>query len=347
MIHFKKAALLVMAASLLASAAAFPALAASKKKVGKIYLTIDSDIRLGNSGGDVEVTPTGDNTDFYYVDYAEVTNDNGDTWSRTNPPVVEIALGLEDEDLYTFSGTSSSSFKLTMGSSIRNRIDKLRFESAKKQDGGATILLTVQLVFDEDADISSISAPSSAAWSDSRGTASWGSVSAAKYYQVQLLKDGAEAGEVQTVYDTWYDFSSQMTEDASYSFKVRAVRSSNNAKSSWSTSKTLNPAAASSETSAETAAETGASDPQGGWVQSADGQHWCWRSADGTYPASQWLSIGGVWYYFNADTYMATGWVTLNGVSYYLDPASGAMLSNQRTPDGYWVDASGAWIPGM
>ena len=40
------------------------ALADNKTKVGKICLTVDSDIRAGSSGGEVDVTPTGDNTDL-------------------------------------------------------------------------------------------------------------------------------------------------------------------------------------------------------------------------------------------------------------------------------------------
>ena len=43
---------------------------------------------------------------------------------------------------------------------------------------------------------------------------------------------------------------------------------------------------------------------------------------------------------------MATGWIELDGKSYYLDPATGAMYANTRTPDNCWVDASGAWVPG-
>ena len=64
-----------------------------------------------------------------------------------------------------------------------------------------------------------------------------------------------------------------------------------------------------------------------------------------TYPASQWMEIGGRWYYFDAQGYMATGWVNVNGVYYYLDTTSGAMYASRYTPDGYWVDADGAWWP--
>ena len=52
MITWKKAAGAILIASLLSSSMAPMAMAASKTKVGKISLTIDSDIRTGREGGD-------------------------------------------------------------------------------------------------------------------------------------------------------------------------------------------------------------------------------------------------------------------------------------------------------
>ena len=139
MIRFKKATALLLSALLVSSCMAPCAFAASKKKVGKINLTIDTDIRSGSSGGEVEVTATGDNTNYYYLDSVEVTNDEGEDWSKSNPPEAEILIGLEDEDEYTFSGTSSSNFKLKLANSIKSRYDKVEYVSASKKDGGATI----------------------------------------------------------------------------------------------------------------------------------------------------------------------------------------------------------------
>ena len=101
---------------------------------------------------------------YYYLDSVEVTNDEGEDWSKSNPPEAEILIGLEDEDEYTFSGTSSSNFKLTLANSIKSRYDKVEYVSASKKDGGATIALRVRLVFDKDADMSTAPAPGSALW---------------------------------------------------------------------------------------------------------------------------------------------------------------------------------------
>ena len=50
MITWKKVGTALLVASLISSVLAPAAMAASKKKVGKIYLTIDSDIRTGRDG---------------------------------------------------------------------------------------------------------------------------------------------------------------------------------------------------------------------------------------------------------------------------------------------------------
>ena len=105
---------------------------------------------------------------------------------------------------------------------------------------------------------------------------------------------------------------------------------------------------------------------RGAWVRDSIG--WWWRRADGTYPASQWVAIGGSRYYFNANGYMATGWVrdgndwfylassgTLlggwvndGGSWYYLDPTSGVMHTGMTGVDGTWyyLDSSGAMRTG-
>lgn len=59
-----------------------------------------------------------------------------------------------------------------------------------------------------------------------------------------------------------------------------------------------------------------------------------------------WVHVNGQWYYLNQDGSMKTGWHASgpSGKWYYLDPVSGAMWANAVTPDGYAVDAEGAWI---
>ena len=75
-----------------------------------------------------------------------------------------------------------------------------------------------------------------------------------------------------------------------------------------------------------------------GWKQ--DNTGWWYQNADGSYPANSWKEINGAWYYFEGNGYMASNkWIG----NYYVG-ASGAMLTNTTTPDGYQVGADGAWI---
>ena len=93
---------------------------------------------------------------------------------------------------------------------------------------------------------------------------------------------------------------------------------------------------------------------EGTWTWSVRG--WWYRYADGSYPASEKLTIGGQVYRFDEGGYMRTGWVSdegvwyyhggsgaqvsgwvLDGLSwYYLAPGSGAMATG-------WLDLGGSW----
>ena len=76
-----------------------------------------------------------------------------------------------------------------------------------------------------------------------------------------------------------------------------------------------------------------------GWVK--DSGSWYYLSNSGAM-ATGWVKDSGSWYYLKDSGAMATGWVKDGGQWYYLD-SNGKMLHNTYTPDGYYVDASGAW----
>lgn len=60
--------------------------------------------------------------------------------------------------------------------------------------------------------------------------------------------------------------------------------------------------------------------------------------------AGQWQQNTTGWWYQNDDGgYPANSWQWIDGKCYYFD-SNGYMLANTITPDGYAVDASGAWI---
>ena len=76
-----------------------------------------------------------------------------------------------------------------------------------------------------------------------------------------------------------------------------------------------------------------------GWIK--DSGSWYYLSNSGAM-LTGWVKDSGSWYYLNNSGSMATGWVKDSGSWYYL-ASSGKMLHNTYTPDGYYVDASGAW----
>ena len=77
-----------------------------------------------------------------------------------------------------------------------------------------------------------------------------------------------------------------------------------------------------------------------GWRQV--GGHWYLLGASGRM-VTGWRQVEGQWYYLDASGAMATGWRQVNGAWYYLYP-DGHMAASEFTPDGYWVNASGAWV---
>ncbi len=85
-----------------------------------------------------------------------------------------------------------------------------------------------------------------------------------------------------------------------------------------------------------------------GWhLDPQDGRWYYLRLSDGLM-LKEWQNIDGVWYYFNPYTAMWTWEKHSDGEWYYKKiPNSrplGSMYSNETTPDGYFVNANGAWV---
>lgn len=104
----------------------------------------------------------------------------------------------------------------------------------------------------------------------------------------------------------------------------------------------------------------------GSWFRNEIG--WWWCNPDRTYPANTWKEINGAWYYFDQNGYcLMNSWIrsqdgttwyfcgdtgamvtnvwVMSGDKWYYCGPDGAMWTSRRTPDGYYVDANGAWIP--
>lgn len=90
---------------------------------------------------------------------------------------------------------------------------------------------------------------------------------------------------------------------------------------------------------------------KGEWKK--EGADWFYTDKNGRMKTG-WIWSDGYWYFMNPDMNsiygkMMTGWQWIDGRCYYLsvdsvnDYPEGAMFANDLTPDGYSVDASGAW----
>ena len=92
-----------------------------------------------------------------------------------------------------------------------------------------------------------------------------------------------------------------------------------------------------------------------GWFLDGATNKWYYLSTDhnGFFGEMKtgWILDNGKWYYLNPGSgEMITGWAHVDNKYYYLNTASGqagkpygAMFANERTPDGYNVDANGVW----
>lgn len=84
----------------------------------------------------------------------------------------------------------------------------------------------------------------------------------------------------------------------------------------------------------------GSGEMQTGW-QAINGR-WYYLDGSGAMQTG-WQRLGGQWYYLDPSGAMQTGWQAINGKYYYLG-TNGAMYYNTWTPDGKYVDGSGAWV---
>lgn len=100
-----------------------------------------------------------------------------------------------------------------------------------------------------------------------------------------------------------------------------------------------------------------------GWEQSGD--DWKYKEGD-KYISKQWLQLGDLWYRFDSNSRMEKGWVKVSGKWYFMDKNngemrtgwlqnddgkwyfltdSGEMLTDAKTPDGFYVNKGGIYNP--
>lgn len=363
----KERMILVPAAFLMTAMLAFPAMASEKIE----EVTIDISAILTDSDNlEVEAEASDDGC---YVDEVTVTNTPSGDWSDSTKPKVKVTLGAESG--YTFS-TGLSKSDVYLGN------DDQKVTSVTRSSSKLSVYVTLPKIEDIDTDYDSDDDELDVyelSWDDNYGgVAYWEGSESAKKYQVRLYRDGSAVGSTYTTTHNYYNFCGSFTKSGSYTFKVKAVRGSN--ESSWqeSDSKDVNSSEASAIYANRAAADnyygsgssssggqtgSGSNTAGGAWLR--DGHGWWWCNPDKTYPVANWKLINNVWYYFNQSGYMAENqwvlnnnqwyycgnggamvksqWVQTNGMWYYCG-ADGAMLTSQLIGGKYYVDKSGVWV---
>ncbi|WP_024292700.1 cell wall-binding protein [Lacrimispora indolis] len=309
---------LVLAVTMAAGLNSMTSMAATRKKITTVNLSVSADVVPGGSVFDQQAELTVKNGKIDVGEY-EFTN-SGFQWYEHDVPRLEVKLYAQEG--YYFS-VSESGFTISGGTFVKQA----------REDFSQTLTLTIDLprVGEFTQDITS------AEWG-SKTMAVWSPAAGAGSYEVKLYRDGKHTGGVKTSVGTSLDLSGSMGKVGNYTFKVRPVSKQNSEnKGDWVESSANYVDAAAAEQNRTSSGNSG------GWKQ--DGTGWWYANNDGTYPAEIWQSIDGQWYFFNARGYMATGWVEWNGKQYYCDLAGGQMLSNTTTPDGVRVGADGAKLP--
>lgn len=334
--HMRTTKKTAMALGITAMAAMMSFTAPAAEKIEGITLELESSIYAGESGSEVEAILDDEGC---YVDSVNVTNEP-DIWEEDDKPKIKVIIYAEDG--YTFaSGFNKDDVALDE--------EEGTVTSVSRSSTKLTVSVTLpELYYGDDYDEGDYELDVyELAWDDSEnGCAYWEGTDYAKKYELKLYRDGDSISSVLSTKDTTYDFSSYFTKSGEYSFKVRAVRNSNNT-SGWSESDEWyvskeDAARIKSNSKNNSTGQSNTGITQGAWLKDAVGYWWC--NPDKSYPVSMWKQIDGAWYYFNERGYCVMNqWVNTNDIWYYCGE-TGAMLTNAMTPDNYYVGGDGAWI---
>ncbi len=327
----KKILMLIVAAVWLSSFS-LTVLAEEGKKISKVSLTVDSDIASGSDNDEVTVNAS---SNEYYVDEVRITNEPDGQWSKTERPKVEVILEAYD-DYYFISGFSKSKVSISgAGGSVT---------SVSRPDRAELVVeLTLNYVGKEGS-----LTVDNLYWNGATGIARWDKNSVASKYEVRLYRDGGSVTSTVTTSSRNHDFSKSITKEGDYTFRVRGVDGS--AKGTWVESESWYVSADKASqfknhTNTSNSQSSGSKGPGGGvgyWRKDEVG--WWYQNPDGGYTINNWQLIDKKWYFFDERGYRKSGWILWNSKWYYCG-SDGIMWANTYTPDNYWVNESGEWVP--
>lgn len=358
----------VLLAGFLLVLGAGSALAAEdREEITDINLNIDSNIEAGSSSGDVSVSTT-DST--YRTGSVEILNDDDDWMGGMTP---RVSVDLHANRGYYFSDSSKKMFSFSG--------DDATYVSARREDDKTTLVLTFKLdkldngdLTVEDADWDEGSG--TANWEENTAAKYYqvklyrddSSVTGIRntdetyydfagditrrgdyYFTVRAVGSSSEKGDWESS-DTWY-VTAYEADDLSYGYSDGPGGSSygSNGGPGVVNGSGGGPGGSSGGPGGSSGGP-GATGGSSGGITTGSGNHWCldtkgwwYQYSNNNYPVDSWQLIDGKWYCFGQDGYIRCGWIDWNGKWYYTD-ASGAMWTNGRTPDGFYVGGDGVWI---
>ena len=333
---FKRILIPVLAA-LTALSLSVPAYAADEKiSTVKLKVEIGDEPEAGDDIDDPTVTISTGSDKCEIGEQPEYYDTNDDEWERGEVPVIRLELDAKDGWKFTSSTkVSVSGFHSELKSkSVKDRGQTLRVYIKLRKVGGP---------LDDVEDVE---------WSGTN--AKWDEVDGANKYEVKLYRNGGTVTTITTNSER-FDFYPYMTKSGDYTFKVRAICTSDGEKSEWSDEAdeyyisssevytgappTTNDYTGSNSTSTSGSGSSSSGGPNntvsGGWVQ--DNLGWTfWQNGQAL--KNTWLYVDNNWFYLGNNYYMLTGWIYVDNNWFYLNPISdgtkGAMKTGLQSING-------------
>ena len=291
------------------------------KAIRSVALTVrgyfELDSNMGQEG-EIEVSTSGNKYDY---DHYEIMNE-GFKWTEEDTPDIKIYLTASEG--YYFRITRASQIKLTGATYV----------SAAREDEAYTLVVEVKL-----PSLATQVAPLTEVKMEG-GIVTWPETAGAGSYEVKFMRNGTTLGGNQIVTGTTYDGTKYMTKAATYHCKVRPINKVDTSQVGlWVDS---NPVSINEE-QARLQREANEEEESRGVWEEINGR-WRFTLPDGNVAPAGWRQIRDRWYVFDENGFMRTGWYIDSGNWYYLDAKEGYMWRNATTPDGYYVDITGAMM---
>lgn len=298
----------------------------------KVKLNTEAGDRLPDISldkADAECYVSAGSKQYSITEAAWVTSTTKNMTIGEEPKMNVTITPSSESDAYFKSSYEASKIKINGGSYI----------SAKRQ--GSDLIVTfrakpIKGLYAEPEDIG---------WKDTRlGQAVWSKGdNTSGAYEVWLYRGKKIVFKKEQVTTTSYNFYPYMTEEGTYSFKIRSIpfkqeELKNGKKSNWVESDELiirdrDVSDGTGKQSDRKADGSGAQEPKDGWEKQSG--VWYYRYADGTVRSNSWLALDNVWYRFDENGRMITGWFILGSDIYYMD-ANGAMLTDWQKINDTW-----------